>query len=191
MSEPNTATKLLDAAEDLVRQRGFNAFSYADLSETVGIRTASIHYHFKGKAELGQALIQRFLNSLDENLAEIDRKSRSNRARLRAFMALYRDVEQSGAICLCGSMASDLETLPPDVRATVDAYFQRSESWVAEKLTEGVRDGEFVIAGKPKNLATSLIAGLQGGLLVARARGTQSVIQSIEQNFLACLEKPE
>ncbi len=56
-----TKELLLKEAEMLVRTRGFAAFSYADLSERVGIRKASIHHHFPTKEELGGAL-QNILN---------------------------------------------------------------------------------------------------------------------------------
>src|SRR5271167_2757692 len=52
-----TAARALDVAERLVQVRGFNAFSYADVSRELGLSTAALHYHFAGKAELGEALI--------------------------------------------------------------------------------------------------------------------------------------
>ena len=56
----NTRTSLLDSAEQAVRQRGYNGFSYADLAREIGIRKASIHHHFPTKADLGLALIERY-----------------------------------------------------------------------------------------------------------------------------------
>ena len=55
--EPGTAGRILDVAERLVQLRGFNGFSYADVAAELGITKASLHYHFPGKAELGEALI--------------------------------------------------------------------------------------------------------------------------------------
>ena len=52
----DTAQQILDVAQDLVRCRGYSAFSYADISKQVGIRKASIHYHFSSKEELGKEL---------------------------------------------------------------------------------------------------------------------------------------
>ena len=56
----NTAELILDAAQVLVQEVGFNGFSYAHIAEKVGIRTASIHYHFPNKEDLGEALITRY-----------------------------------------------------------------------------------------------------------------------------------
>ena len=43
-------------AERLVQSRGFNGFSYADVASELGVTKASLHYHYPGKAELGEAL---------------------------------------------------------------------------------------------------------------------------------------
>ena len=41
-------------AERLVQVRGFNGFSYADVADELDITKAALHYHFPGKAELGE-----------------------------------------------------------------------------------------------------------------------------------------
>jgi TetR/AcrR family transcriptional repressor of nem operon len=58
--QPTTAQRILDIAEGLVQTRGFNNFSYADIATELGITKASLHYHFPGKAELGQAIVARY-----------------------------------------------------------------------------------------------------------------------------------
>ena len=62
----DTRSQLLAHAEALVRTQGYAGFSYNDLSLAVGIRKASIHYHFPSKTDLGLALIE----SLAPNLRE-------------------------------------------------------------------------------------------------------------------------
>lgn len=185
----DTATQLLDAAQRLVQQRGYNAFSYKDLAESVGIRTASIHYHYPAKGDMGLALMQRYIDELDQALAEIERTGRSSKAKLKSFIKLYSDAESRGAICLCGSLASDRETLPAPLQAAVATYIERSESWVARQIREGVQQGEFAFSGKPTDAATTLVSGLQGGLILSRARGGGAPLLGIVQRvFFKTLE---
>ncbi|MCK5866711.1 MAG: TetR/AcrR family transcriptional regulator, partial [Marinobacter adhaerens] len=80
----DTRTALMDLAEHTVRSRGFDGFSYADLAEAIGIRKASIHYHFPTKAKLSEALIERYQTSLQQGLTEIDAAHASACARLKA-----------------------------------------------------------------------------------------------------------
>ena len=70
--EGDTPARILDSAESLVQLRGFNGFSYADVAAELALTTASLHYHFPGKSELGRALITRYATRFNAALAHID-----------------------------------------------------------------------------------------------------------------------
>ena len=72
-----TADKILNVAEKLVQSRGFNAFSYQDVSKAVGIQKASLHYHFATKADLGVALIDRYRGNFLDALKAIETRGES------------------------------------------------------------------------------------------------------------------
>ncbi len=188
MATQDTPNRLLDLAQDLVQERGFNAFSYKDLAGAIGIKTASVHYHFPVKEDLGAALITRYRDRLDAALAEIDRGARSGKSKLRRFIQLYRDTEACGAICACGSLAADRETLPAAMQDGVEDYFSRAEQWIAKTISDGVRAGEFELAGPPTEAATTLLAGLQGGLILSRARPGRQTLEVVQRNFFRTLE---
>ncbi|HTC67955.1 MAG TPA: helix-turn-helix domain-containing protein, partial [Acidothermaceae bacterium] len=44
-----TRTRILDTARQLFRDQGFSGTSMRDLSESLGITTAALYYHFDGK----------------------------------------------------------------------------------------------------------------------------------------------
>src|SRR5512145_2923851 len=85
----DTATRILDVAEQLVQTRGFNGFSYADVAAELDITTASLHYHFAGKAELGEALIDRYAERFNAALAAIEARPDPAPAKLAAYADLY------------------------------------------------------------------------------------------------------
>ena len=72
MSERNTRSKLLDVALEFIQLRGYNAFSFHDLADRVGIKTASIHYHFRTKGDLGLTLVKRHRQVFAQAFASID-----------------------------------------------------------------------------------------------------------------------
>ncbi len=183
----DTRTKLLDTAQRLVQTRGYNAFSFKDLAREVGIRTASIHYHFPKKGDLGVALMQRYLDELASTLGQIERAQGGARRTLERFIDLYRSTESRGAICLCGSLASDRETLTPELQAVVARYLERSERWVTKMVERGVESGEFSYAGAPADAAALLLSGLQGGLIVARGRAGGPKLDAVERPFFQLL----
>jgi TetR/AcrR family transcriptional repressor of nem operon len=167
-AESDTATQVLDVAERLVQQRGFNGFSYADVSREVGITTAALHYHFRGKAELGEALIARYAERFNAALAALDAAATGPRAALVSYADLYAEVLRDHRMCLCGMLAADYGTLPDAMRARVVRFFDDNEMWLARVLERGRADGSLRFAGSPKTAARTLLSGLEGAMLVAR-----------------------
>src|SRR3954471_19305859 len=111
-SRPNgrrgdTAQRILDVAEELVQVRGFNAFSYADVAAELGMTKAGLHYHYPGKAELGEALVARYAERFNAALAEIEARDATAAAKLDAYVTLYADVLSARRMCLCGMLAAE------------------------------------------------------------------------------------
>ncbi len=69
MVQPATkAIEILDAAERFARQAGYNGFSFRDVAAEVGIKSASVHYHFPTTGDLGAALAGRYADRFFERL---------------------------------------------------------------------------------------------------------------------------
>src|SRR5580693_758470 len=134
-SDDGTATRILDTAEGLVQVRGFNGFSYADISAEVGITKAALHYHFAGKADLGLALITRYASRFGEALAAIDTPDATPDGRLAGYASLYAQVLRQERMCLCGMLAAEYQTLPRPMQEAVTAFFDANENWL-EKVLE-------------------------------------------------------
>lgn len=161
--------KLLDAAQDLVQKNGFNAFSYGHLSEAVGITTASIHYHFPCKEDLGEALILRYRKQFKIVLEQIEDGHADAPTRIKQYADLFlQTVRQDGKICLCGMLASDYVTLPETMRNEVRAFFAENQAWLAKILEQGKRLGEFTFQSDAGDVALSFFSMLEGAMLDAR-----------------------
>lgn len=165
---PKTAERILDIAERLVQERGFNSFSYADIARELGITTASLHYHFPGKAELGQALIQRYAERFSGALTRIDSDLPDARTKLEAYAGLYADVLRGRRMCMCGILAAEYQTLPEPMRAAVIRFFDDNQTWLVRVLEEGVDEKSLTITGSIDDTAQSILGTLEGAMLVAR-----------------------
>ena len=163
-----TATQILDAGERLVQERGFNGFSYADIARELGVTKAALHYHFASKAELGDALIERYAQRFFDALGRVDLDVADAREKLRAYAQLYADVFRDDRMCLCGMLAADYATLPDPMRARVVRFFDDNEVWLGRVLEEGRKAGTIRFKGSPRPVARTLIGGLEGAMLVAR-----------------------
>ena len=162
-----TADRILDSAQALVQVRGYNGFSYADISAQLSITKPSIHHHFPTKAALAEALIARYQERFAVARKKVDDDTAGPRQRLVDYAGLYAETfADGGRICLCGVFAVDAESLPVAVRHATDAFFDDQRRWVAGVLAEAG-----VPAGRVGAAAEAYLAALEGALLLARAHG--------------------
>lgn len=165
----DTAARILDVTERLVQQRGFNAFSYADVAGELGITTASLHYHFASKASLGLAVVDRYTGRFQSALDELDRGAPDAAAKLVGYTRLYAEVLRQHRMCLCGMLAADYLTLPEPMRSAVLDFFQRNEKWLTAVLDQGAEDGSLHTTESTASAASTMIGAIEGAMLVARA----------------------
>lgn len=189
-SAGETSTRILDVAEQLIQVRGFNAFSYADIAAELEITKASLHYHFASKAQLGSALIGRYAQRFGELLARIDEGTAGAPDKLKAYARLYADVLRGQRMCLCGMLAAEYETLPPQIGDAVLDFFDMNEVWLARVLERGRAEGSLQFAGSAKETARMLISGLEGAMLIARPYGDLKRFQSAARRLLASVAAP-
>ncbi|WP_034339374.1 TetR/AcrR family transcriptional regulator [Deinococcus misasensis] len=171
MSEKaDTYNRILDVAQHLVQERGFNGFSYANISQTLGIKNASIHYHFPGKIDLGVALVRRYRQRLQHLLSHLQAQDIPAPALLESYLVGYRNVvHEDGRICLCAVLAGELNTLPESIKAEVEAFFQLNQDWLTKVIQDGMMKGQLKSSGSPDHAAEVFLATLEGGMLLSRS----------------------
>jgi TetR/AcrR family transcriptional repressor of nem operon len=187
LGEPDTSTRILDVAERLVQTRGFNGFSYADVASELSITKASLHYHFAGKAELGEALIRRYAARFAERLAAIDERGGGAPAKLEAYADIYTGVLRDRRMCLCGMLAAEYETLPEPMRHAIIDFFDASEAWLGGVLQQGKKARTLRLGGSASETAQTIISSLEGALLIARPYGDTARFQAAAERLLTGL----
>lgn len=190
MAGTDTRTMLLDLAERLTRQRGYNAFSFRDLSERVGVTTASIHYHFPTKAELGRQVMkryrERFVAALSA-LTQADRPARSAREVVTDFCGLFESSLRRGGACLCAPLASEYASLPDEVQVEVRNFYDDAEGWLAAVLERGRRAGELKFDGASLAVARAIVAMIEGAMIAATAMNDEGRLRQAIQWALASI----
>ena len=184
-----TASRILDVAERLVQDRGFNGFSYADVAAELQITKPALHYHFASKAELGEALIARYAANFTDALAALDSDATAAPAKLDGYAALYLQVLRHRRMCLCGMLAAEYQTLPAAMQGAVIRFFDQNESWLERVLEQGRQDGSLQFTGSARDTARMIVGGLEGAMLVARPYGDITRFQAAAANLLSGLAR--
>ena len=181
--------QILASAQRLVRQRGFNGFSYADIADQVGIRKASLHHYFPTKADLGLALINDYTAQLDSELSRINGAFSQADAKLGAYFAIYRGSLDADRVCLGGILASEALTLDPAMLPNLKRFFARNTEWLTEVLAAGSSQRLFVLRGTAADHARMLLSALQGALLIAHATGDREAFNQTAALLIAGLSR--
>lgn len=176
-----TADRILDLAETLIQTRGYSAISYQDIADGVGIRKASIHYHFPSKGDLGAAVVDRYAQRFGDMVtAMIADPTVSALKILEGYTRPFLEFsETADRVCLCGALAGEYPALPQAMQSRVDRFFTDHQRWLAEILDRGARDGEFILPAGAADVARSVFSALQGALLVKRATGDGAQVRSV------------
>ena len=183
----DTATRILDVAERLVEVRGFNGFSYADVSSEMKITTAALHYHFANKSDLGVALIVRYTSRFEDALHAVETRTTDAPERLKAYADLYLDVLNNKRMCLCGMMAAEHETLPEPMQEAVVEFFSRNQVWLSRVLKDGKAKGTISFHESANKTARTIIGTLEGAMLLARLFGDVAGFRSATTHLLTGL----
>lgn len=183
----NTSELILDTAQAIVQQYGFNGFSYSHIAEKVGIRNASIHYYFPNKEDLGEALIARYLRNFNQFVAGIDAEISNNMEKLRKFILLYSGPVQDYCACLSVMLSTDLATLSGKVQVGLSQFFTANILWLERVLEEGRREGQLNFEGTADIQAHQFLAALQGAQLLARSFHDISKYEKISEGLLSAL----
>ena len=183
-----TAERVLDAAEGLVQQRGYNGFSYDDVAGLVGIKKPSIHHHFPTKSDLVAVVTQRYTHRFHNALLAIEAQHVDAPGRLRAYAGLFEQTfAHNRRLCVCGMLGAEAESLPDPVNTEVQAFFRLNLDWLIAVLSEGQRHGTVQTRVCASDLAEACFCALEGSMVVGRGLASSQGPGRVGQTLLSSL----
>ncbi|SDT10768.1 TetR/AcrR family transcriptional regulator, transcriptional repressor for nem operon [Pseudomonas sp. Z003-0.4C(8344-21)] len=169
----DTRETIMSAARKMVQTRGYNGLSFRELAKEVGIKSASIHYHFPTKGDLGAALAKRYTEDGLEYLAGLRADSDDLNVWIKGYTDIFRmALVNDNRMCLCGIMSAEYDDLPPEVRTEVDGFTELNVRWLTEVLS--VCRPQLSLEERQEQ-ALAIYAAVEGAQLIARGRADISV----------------
>jgi len=187
MKNPQTrADDILRCARTLIIRGGYNSFSYADISNVVGIRNASIHHHFPSKSDLVRKLVEQYRQEAEAGIAELERNISDPLEQLRAYLDYWAGciADATHPFCVCALLATERPVLPESVVLEVRAHFQSLSDWLTAVLERGAAKGRLVLTGTARANAEMFMATVHGAMLSARAHGDAATFGAITRPML-------
>jgi TetR/AcrR family transcriptional repressor of nem operon len=176
-----TREVIIDKADQFIRDKGYNGFSFKDISNDIGIKTASIHYHFPAKSDLGVATIREHIERSESLKNQVAHES--PQTQLEAFLAIHTQIKLENKVCIVGSLATDLNTLDDSIKTELQIFAKLIIDWLTEVLTKGKELKIFDFQATPRTKALMIITNMIAIVQLSRLTD-QSDFEAVKENIL-------
>ncbi|EPW1514246.1 TetR/AcrR family transcriptional regulator [Salmonella enterica subsp. diarizonae serovar 48:r:z] len=163
----STYDRLLEIADTLIGKNGFEGFSYADLAKEMGIRKASIHYHFPTKTDLGIAYCELKMKAFADFEAYITTLPVGPR-QIAAYIDAFSVYAKKGQMCGVHAMLSDSNLYESELKTAVQKLADYELRIISKILQNGQEAGLLKFDITVEDMALIVCYSVKGALLINR-----------------------
>ena len=171
----NSRDRILEVAESIILKKGFGGTSIEDVLEQAAITKGGFFYHFKGKADLAKALVERYLGAdevvFDNLFKRADELSEDPLQQLLIFLKLFAEtmseLETTHPGCLVASFTYESQQLNEDVTALMRQGILSWREMMAGRLKQVMATREPRVEVSVTALADMFTSSVEGGILLS------------------------
>ena len=182
------ADEILEVGQELIQTVGYDGFSYRDIADRVGIKSASVHYYFPAKTDLAEAVAKQYRIEFAETVREISANTPGALERLEEFAGIFQGtIENLDRVCLCGMLASESSSVPDKVSAQTRMFFSEQQDWISQTIADGIDDGTISATTQPNEFAKTFLSALEGAMMLARSMEQPEHLRSVSDQMIELL----
>lgn len=182
-----TNQQILHYARHFLQCRGYNGFSYKDISQKLGIKNASIHHYYPKKEDLVAALLEERRKNLAISIAQMVESEKSAREQLQYYFDYaLQEFDEGKCICPPGSVIIDFQELPEKVKKQDILLLDDILGWLTNVLRTGLERGDFEFSEPVESHAEMIVETLMGARLLSSIKGRKTLVKSID-SIKSCL----
>lgn len=164
----DTRTRLVGATQELLWERGYTATSPKDILNRAGAGQGSMYHHFDGKQDLAVTALEESAAVMRADADAVLAGAGTAPERVIAYLERQRDSLRG---CRMGRMTYDAEVLAtPELLHPVSETLGWLVETIATVIAVGVDEQELPAGTNPNQLASMVVATVQGGYVLARAQ---------------------
>lgn len=183
MGAIDTRRKIVEAADQLFYEQGFEATSFADIAQAVGLSRGNFYYHFKTKDEILDAVIAARIDKTRSMLDAWETAMASPDERIRSFIQILI-VNQAKIMahgCPVGTLCNELAKLDHVAKDAAADVFTLFRSWLARQFAALGREADADV------LALHILMRSQGVATLATAFQDQTFVRREVDDMTAWL----
>ena len=181
----NKRDDIMDVAERMIRMGGFHGFSFRDIAHEIGIKSASVHYHFPTKADLGSAVAKRYAEQLIAALPEPESFEGQKAEVAAQFLrqGFQASLEREGLICLCAVLSAEAAGIPENVALKSREFFLEVCAWLIKAFSFS-SDLCKTSEEDRETMALTVISRLEGAMILAKGIEDQSAFMRLTSQLI-------
>jgi TetR/AcrR family transcriptional repressor of nem operon len=179
-----TRTRIVEKAAALIHERGVAGTTLEDVKLAAEVSGSQMYHYFPDKNELVQAVIDYQANTIVHHQGMALRSANGVEAWRNMVITAAKHTQAKGG-CPLGSLAGQLAESDPEARALIAAGFEQWSAAIGDALRSLHADGKLPSDIDPDDLATTLLATLQGGTLLAQVQRSTRPFETAVNTLLA------
>jgi len=157
--------EIVDAAENMIRERGYNGFSFREIADAVGVKSASVHYHFPTKGDLGAVVAKTYTEKFIGSLGDPEAPTITPKKQIENYIDACRyAIVKQGKMCLCGMLGAEVAALPDEVARETKTFFEKNIEWLTKVYARMTGVGPAAALRR----AHGAVATVEGAMILAR-----------------------
>lgn len=181
-----TRARIVENAAALIHEGGVAATTLEDVKVAAGVSGSQLYHYFPDKNELVQAVIDYQADTIVSNNRHALARANGVEAWRKMVITGVRHTKGKGG-CALGSLGGQLAENDPEARALIAAGFDQWSAAISDGLRSLHEDGRLPSDIDPDDLATTLLATLQGGLLLAQVQRSTRPFETAIDTVLALI----
>lgn len=177
---------IIEKTAPIFNMKGYAGTSLSDMTEATGLTKGSIYGHFANKDEVALAAFDHNLQQIMQTVRrEIERKS-SVREKLAVFVKVYDGFlkEPAHGGCPILNTAVEADDTHPGLRKKAADALHNWKKMLVQLIENGIRQKEIPSSIHPEQLALTIIATIEGAMMIAKLTGKQQyrklIMESVE-----------
>ena len=178
-------TRLLEAARDVIRKKGFTATTVSNLCEAAGVTSGAFFHNFKSKEALGAAAAAYWADTTSEFFESAPYHTHQDPLdRLLGYIDFRKAIiggDLAEFTCLVGTMTQEVYDTSPEIRDACAASILGHAATLETDIEAAVKARGINADWTPTSLALHTQAVLQGAFILAKATGDPTVaLESVD-----------
>jgi TetR/AcrR family transcriptional repressor of nem operon len=176
--------RIVEAAARLIYERGVAGTTLDDVKAAAEVSGSQMYHYFPDKDELVQAVITHQADVIAGNQRQADLGSAEGLEAWRDMVIAQAGSSGGRGGCPLGSLAGQLAETDPHARALLASGFGQWQAAISDGLRRLHDAGHLQDGTDPDALAVTLLATLQGGLLLAQVQRDSRPLETAVRTLL-------